>query len=86
MIKSAKPARANNDAASSKNSLEVGERFGAFRLASSRITSSVPATANKIGQRGLSFEAGVGGSGRIPTYNVGPTGKRDDLCDTLLVR
>ena len=53
MIKSAKPARANNDAASSKNSLEVGEGFGAFRLASSRITSNVLATANKIGQRGL---------------------------------
>ena len=55
MIKSAKPPIANNDAASSKNSLEVGERFGAFRLTSLRIISNIAATANRIGQRGLSW-------------------------------
>ena len=57
MIKSAKAAMANNDAASSRNSLEVAERFGVFRLASSRMTSKIPATASKVGQSGLSWLA-----------------------------
>jgi len=55
IIKSAKPPIANNDAASSKNSLEVGDGFAAFRLASLRITSNIAATANRIGQSGLSL-------------------------------
>jgi len=55
MIKSAKAAMANNDAASSRNSLEVAEAFRAFRLASSRITTNIPATASKVGQSGLSW-------------------------------
>jgi hypothetical protein len=55
MIKSAKAATPNNDAASSRNILEVAESFGAFRLAISRITSNIPATASKVGQSGLSW-------------------------------
>jgi len=55
MIKSAKAATANNDAASSRNILEVAERFRAFRVVSSRITSNIPATASKVGQSGLSW-------------------------------
>ena len=56
IIKSAKAAKANKDAASSRNSLEVVERSGCFRiLAASRSTSSIPATANSVGQSGLSW-------------------------------
>ena len=55
MIKSAKAATANNDAASSRNILEVAESFGAFRLTISRITINIPATASKVGQSGLSW-------------------------------
>src|SRR5215471_12557846 len=56
IVKSAKPATVNKDAARSRNSLEVAERSGCFRIpTASRSTSSIPATANRVGQRGLSW-------------------------------
>lgn len=55
-IRSAKPAATNNDAASDRNSFEVGKESAVLRIPSVlRITSNIPATANNRGQSAFTW-------------------------------